>query len=52
VDGSLGPYRRPAEEYFRVEIALQARLTATLVNLERLFVLDGFARPQPAPHAA
>jgi transposase len=36
----------------RRKVLLQARLTATLVNLERLFVLDGFASRQPAPHAA
>ena len=36
----------------RRKVELQARLTATLVNLERLFVLDSFARPQPARHAA
>lgn len=36
----------------RRKVELQARLTATLVNLERLFVLDGFATQQPARHAA
>jgi hypothetical protein len=36
----------------RRKVELQARLTATLVNLERLLVLDGFATEQPARHAA
>jgi hypothetical protein len=36
----------------RRKVLLQARLTATLVNLERLFVLDGLAKPQPARHAS
>jgi hypothetical protein len=35
----------------RRKVELQARLTATLVNLERLFVLDSFATQQPARHA-
>jgi hypothetical protein len=36
----------------RRKVELQARLTATLVNLERLFVVDSFATEQPARHAA
>jgi hypothetical protein len=36
----------------RRKVELQARLTATLVNLERLFVLDSLATEQPARQVA